>query len=341
MDTYTSWIKQHQVAAFYILVFGISWPAMIVAFFVFSHNAAAQAPFGLVATFSPVLIALMISAIVRPGPKRERTGTRWIVFIAAWLFAWVVLSLHTWQIRDVPLGPETVIPTGIVALLPGWLISCAYSRIPGVRQLFGTLLRPRRCVLWYLAAILIVPAIQMTGAGLTLLAGGEVASELSGMSISGGFVLIALTFLNGFLVSGGINEETGWRGFVLPRLQATFPVIGAVVIVWFFWALWHIPYDIGMGVPLEGILINRIVHNFIFALLMAWLYNRTGGSLLAPALFHPAMNAFGNILPRTDAGLALMIILVIAVIIGDRMWKRLPNDDPAVHPAMNHSTADE
>jgi membrane protease YdiL (CAAX protease family) len=150
------------------------------------------------------------------------------------------------------------------------------------------------------------------------------------MSTSGAFVLISLTFLHGFFMTGGINEETGWRGFALPRLQARYPVIVAVVVVWFFWALWHIPYDLGTGTPLESILLNRILHNFVFAVILAWLYNRTNGSLMAPAIFHPAMNAFGDALPRTDASTAILVAVAIVAIMTDRMWEKLPADSRAV-----------
>ena len=91
----------------------------------------------------------------------------------------------------------------------------------------------------------------------------------------------------------------------------------------FFWALWHIPYDLGNGTPLDDILFNRIVLNFLWAVLFAWVYNRTNGSVLAPALFHPSMNTFGGLLPRTDAATVLFVILVLAVIYRERMWKRL------------------
>jgi membrane protease YdiL (CAAX protease family) len=325
----TAWVKQHQILAFYLLVYGISWPAMIVAFSVFSRNAAMQAPFGLMAVFSPALVALMISAISKPEPKQAKSPARWIAFVCGWLFAWLVLSLHMWQVRGVEPGPQVIIPAGLVALLPGWLLSCAYSRLPGVRELFGTVLRPRGHVVWYLVALFTVPAVQVIGAGITMLAGGEASIDLNDRSFLGAAFFIGLMILEGFLVSGGINEESGWRGFVLPRLQARFPVIGAVAIVWFFWALWHIPYDIGNHTPVEEILFNRILLNFIWAVLFAWVYNRTNGSLLAPALFHPSMNAFGDTLPRTDVATVLFVILVLAVIVYERMWRKLPEDSPA------------
>ena len=66
-------------------------------------------------------------------------------------------------------------------------------------------------------------------------------------------------------------------------------------------------------------------------IIMTWLYNRTNGSLLAPALFHPAMNAFGNNFSITPVGNILLIGLTIYAIVSDRMWQRLPLDHPAVY----------
>jgi len=329
------WITRHQLLALYLLVFGISWPAMIMAFYILPQNAGMQALFGLTASFSPALIALMISAMAKPAPKQNRSASRWIAFGAAWLLSWLVLTLHMWQIRGVELAPQVIVPAGLVAILPGWLCSCAFSRLPGVSGLFGTLLRPRGNLVWYLVALLTVPIIQIIGIGITRLAGGEAGIDLDGRTTAGIVTLISLTFLQGFLVSGGINEESGWRGFALPRLQAKFPIIGAIAIVWFFWALWHIPYDIGRHVPLNGILLNRILFNFIWAVLFAWVYNRTKGSILAPALFHPSMNTFGDILPGTDAATVLFILLMLIAIYSDRMWRRLPGGHPAIHSEKN------
>jgi hypothetical protein len=65
----------------------------------------------------------------------------------------------------------------------------------------------------------------------------------------------------------------------------------------FFWSLWHIPYDVGQNVDLNWMLANRALHMFIISVLYSWVYNRTKGSILAPALIHPSMNAFGITCP--------------------------------------------
>jgi membrane protease YdiL (CAAX protease family) len=98
-------------------------------------------------------------------------------------------------------------------------------------------------------------------------------------------------------------------------------------------AYWHLPYDIGRGIPLDEMLENRIIWNLVFSILMSWVYNRTNGSILAPALFHPAMNTFGNNLGSGNFTGKIFMGLAIIAILSDKMWKRLPNDHPAVKGA--------
>jgi membrane protease YdiL (CAAX protease family) len=134
-------------------------------------------------------------------------------------------------------------------------------------------------------------------------------------------------------MTGGINEESGWRGFALPRLQARHSVITASIIVGVFWAFWHLPYDlapINRAPSLAWFLEYRLFWRVVFGIILAWLYNRTNSSLLAPALFHPAMNAFGNQFSSTPISTVLFISVMIFAIVSDRMWKKLPSDHPAV-----------
>ena len=43
------------------------------------------------------------------------------------------------------------------------------------------------------------------------------------------------------LLGGPLNEEPGWRGFALPRLQARFGPVFATIILAPLWAAWHLP----------------------------------------------------------------------------------------------------
>lgn len=321
------WIKQHQITAFYVLVFGVSWPLVALAFWGFPKNLPLQAIFGKLWAFCPALIALLISAIVNPGPKHRSGRLRWIVFAAGWLFSWLILVLNARLVLSKTTEMGLVIALGICALLPAWILSSVYSKTPGIRRQFSTLLQPRGSILWYVVALFSFPAALLAGAGITRLLGGVVTFRDLGLGSAVGLPLIH--FLEGFLASGGINEESGWRGFALPRLQARHSVITATGIVWFFWALWHLPYDIGLGTPIQQIIINRVCL-ILPCILFTWVYNRAKGSLLAPALYHAAMNTSG-FLPVTLFGVILIVVVVIFAIVTDRMWKKLPAGSPAVY----------
>jgi membrane protease YdiL (CAAX protease family) len=182
-----------------------------------------------------------------------------------------------------------------------------------------------------LVVFLFFPGIPLLRMGITRLFGGRAQFYMAGLTFREASFLLLLEFLHVFLMTGGINEESGWRGFALPRLQSRCPAIVAALIVGFLWALWHLPIDIGQGVPVAWILESRLFWNPVFAILMSWLYNRTNGSILAPAIFHTAMNAFGKQFPRTTAGNVIFVALTVLVIVHDRMWRKLPANHPAVY----------
>lgn len=53
-----------------------------------------------------------------------------------------------------------------------------------------------------------------------------------------------LFFTSLFFDGGGLLEETGWRGFLLPELQKKYTPLKAAIGVGILWSLWHIPVKI-------------------------------------------------------------------------------------------------
>lgn len=86
----------------------------------------------------------------------------------------------------------------------------------------------------------------------------------------------------------------GLEGLALPRLQRGRSARPATLLLWVFWALWHLPMFaykenfLAMG-PFDmfGWLIGMLSGAIVFALL----YNSTGGSVLMVALWHGMYNA--------------------------------------------------
>jgi membrane protease YdiL (CAAX protease family) len=90
----------------------------------------------------------------------------------------------------------------------------------------------------------------------------------------------------------------------LPRLSARFGLGAASVIVGILWASWHLPLffnpaggdTYGQSFPLYLLQVTAV------SVAMAWLYWRTGGSLLLVMLFHAAINNTKDIVPSAVPG---------------------------------------
>jgi uncharacterized protein len=79
----------------------------------------------------------------------------------------------------------------------------------------------------------------------------------------------AQTLLITAVIFGG-QEEPGWRGFALPRLEERHSPLPATLILGLGWGVWHIPLYVPAG----------FVVPMVLAFFYTWLYNRTRSVLL-------------------------------------------------------------
>lgn len=93
-------------------------------------------------------------------------------------------------------------------------------------------------------------------------------------------------------VSGGqAGEEIGWRGYALPRLAARWGLGSASLVLGVVWAVWHLPLFYVPGADSFGQSFPMFLLQVIpVSVAIAWLYWRTGGSLLLTMLMHAAIN---------------------------------------------------
>ncbi|UCH59643.1 MAG: CPBP family intramembrane metalloprotease [Anaerolineales bacterium] len=117
-----------------------------------------------------------------------------------------------------------------------------------------------------------------------------------------------------WLLTYGLGEEVGWRGFALPRLQRNHTAGNATLILAALWACWHLPaiFFRDTYVDLGVLAFPMLFVSIIFATaVFTWLYNSTGGSLLMVVLFH----AIFNWLSVSEAGGQFSAILMSVPII--------------------------
>ena len=127
-----------------------------------------------------------------------------------------------------------------------------------------------------------------------------------------------------------LGEEIGWRGFALPRMQAKMGALLASVLLGLVWSLWHLPLFWHAGnfhsqLPISLFLLQSTA----LSILITWLYNASGSSLLLVHLFHTASNLTLGVLPILPqntggdlrplwAAVGLLWVLTLSVVIGSR-----------------------
>ena len=182
------------------------------------------------------------------------------------------------------LGPA--IAAGIVLSISG----------ESLRGWLGRVVRWRVHPKWYAAAVGI-PVVVALGSGAVLqLVGGPV--EFASFAFDP--VSLGIGILLGTTIGGG-QEELGWRGFAQPELQEQYGGLWAAVIIGMLWGSWHLPLFFDPAAthsqwPLESQL-AYFVGIVAFSILIAWVYNGSGGSILLAMLMHGTENAAGGLVP--------------------------------------------
>jgi membrane protease YdiL (CAAX protease family) len=324
MDMVFRWLRKHQIAGFFLLIFVISWGSWILGFVLFSEDELLQAPFFKIGVFAPAGVAILVSSLINRKPSGEGARLKRVIFGAVWLAAWLHIVLYAHVISDLIVNAKLIVVGGFIATLPASVISNAFSSNNGVQKLLDSIIKPRGNPLWYFFAVLLIPITMALGCVISLAMGKSPPSPGQPIYGTADLGIIILVFLNELIQAGGLPEEVGWRGFALPRLQASFSPLTASIILGSIWTLWHGPLLIGM--LQEAGLWRMLLRILMIGISFTWLYNRTDGSLLAVMLLHASWNTALAFLPRTDVFLSLMMTLLTAGVITDRMWEKLSTD---------------
>ncbi len=106
-------------------------------------------------------------------------------------------------------------------------------------------------------------------------------------------------------LGGPLGEETGWRGYALPRLQATFGPVRASLVLGLLWTLWRLPlFFLPSGFRLVSIL--AIALCLVCAtLIMTFGANLSRFSIGAAVMMHYAFNSSGGLYGGLTAGVEM------------------------------------
>jgi uncharacterized protein len=241
-----------------------------------------------------------------------------------------VLSWAPWAFDAAGIGLGTsFFPGG--PLVAALLVIAVAEGGRGFRELGSRLIRWRVGWIWYAVALgLPVVLVLVTGWVTSWL--GAPAPDLSAVVWADVALVLAVRLVNP--ADSAMGEEPGFRGYALPHLQDRLSPLAAATVLGVLTAGWHLPLVLQGRLGWIG-LPSTLAITFLYV----WLFNRTGGSLLMPLLFHASQGAFtfGMLgFPGADEDRAayvyfgVLVVAVAAVVVLDgAAWRRAP--ESAIH----------
>jgi membrane protease YdiL (CAAX protease family) len=331
MTKLTAFLKRYQLIAYFVLTYAFSWALWIPLQPLVLSGRIFLVPLISLGVFAPALVGIGLSGFLKPHPRQGSRKPARIAFLVVWILASAIMIVDRIVLQQMQPPTSWAVISVVTGLLPALIASSIFSRIPGVRALLRTYIRPRGAPGYYLLALVLFPAIWLLGNVVSRALGMEAPFSSYHTLDFGLLGMVVLCFLNN-VIHGGLSEEPGWRGFALPRLQARFSPLVSSLILGIFWAVWHAPARFG-GIEAKSLsdtLVEWVLILFV-TIIFTWLFNRTKGSILATALLHAAMNTTGGFLNASLGTLALLLVFIIFIIVLDKMWRRLPGDSPAIY----------
>ncbi|MBO3084685.1 CPBP family intramembrane glutamic endopeptidase [Cellulomonas fengjieae] len=219
-------------------------------------------------------------------------------FVLAYVGSWVAWS-PWWLSRsglgllpfDLPFSAVAGInQLGMFAgpFAAGLLVTRITEGSDGLNRLLRRMLQWRAHPAWYVLALVAVPLA--VGIWYLLAPGTSVVLEGGAVGV---LAVLTTTYLT-YLLGGPIQEEPGWRGFALPRLQDRLHPLTAALVLGVIHCFWHAPlfltdeWDTARQDPSQFPAYLVLVVSLSFVL--SWLANGSRGSLLLVILAHNGVN---------------------------------------------------
>jgi membrane protease YdiL (CAAX protease family) len=269
-------------------------------------------------------------AQTRPAvdPEASRPSTGWntfrgfvrryelvIFFALSYLIAWSTLPFGSF------LAFAPIVSAIVVVLIA--------EGLPGLARLGRRLIRWRVNWIWYAAAIGLPLLVHAVAISLNMAAGAPAPSLTQFQPWYAVLLLFGLRMVN--FTDGPLGEEPAWRGFAQPRLQSRWSPLASAALLGVLITGWHLPLvfmrQFDLGLP---DILTTVVVTFWYA----WLFNRTGGSVLLPLIAHVTEGCINTQAlwpagPDADRETWMWLIswtlLAVALLIFDRKsWRTAP-----------------
>jgi uncharacterized protein len=239
-----------------------------------------------------------------------------LAYALSWSWAIPLATGHLVVRRGV--GWPTHVPALLGPAIAAVVVTAWTMGRPGVRDLLARMVRWRVPIGWWLVAVSPIAFL-----GLALIAMAATGKALPRVADFGRFSGIPAIGLAGVLLVmfvGALGEETGWRGYALPQLQRRFSPLTSSLVLAVLWFGWHLPQFLVIAtyrdfVPVQYV--GMFLGLACGAVVLTWLYNRSGGSILLVAVWHGLYNFVGATQAATGmlAAMVSTLVMILGVVL--------------------------
>lgn len=135
-----------------------------------------------------------------------------------------------------------------------------------------------------------------------------------------------------WMLTFGLGEESGWRGYLLPLLHKRYSLMGSALAVALIWILWHLPafwfnetyLNMGWG------MIGWVISLAYGSVLLAWLTRMGRWSVLPVILWHGGFDLLtaSEQAAEVMAMACSMLVIVHGVLLARRLAAVKPESPP-------------
>jgi membrane protease YdiL (CAAX protease family) len=250
----------------------------------------------------------------------------WLYYFWSLFISWIILSplvlnqLFQTQIYTLPYHHFWA---AVGPLLAACLATWQLKKSMGLKNLLHRVFAVDIKMKWYvlallLPALLFLISVLLSSEKITFNAINTFA-DFGAIGFGWGWLIHVLTF--------GVGEEVGWRGYLLPLLRKKLNPFMATLILTGMWAFWHVPmffYRTGYLDTDLFFIVGWSLSLLMGSLFLTWIYENSGQKTMVCILFHGTLNAFftmqasqGNI---TNLMGAMLTIIVLCLLILDRKF---------------------
>lgn len=163
----------------------------------------------------------------------------------------------------------------------------------GVRELLKGAVDHRRIspTAWYVPTLLLMPAVVVLSSALMTLLDLEPEGTYSS------FLALPALFVVFFVAA--FCEEVGWTGYATDPLQARWGTMAAALAIGLGWVALHlVPWFAVHGLTWT---VGYALFTVTTRILIVWLYDSAGRSVLVAVLFHTMINTSASLSPYTGS----------------------------------------